>query len=59
MAILVSVVLKNLMNRGVTCLAATHRPSVLGLCSRVYKVSDGSITQLAEDQIQALLQFEA
>ena len=52
-------VLKNLMNRGVTCLAATHRPSVLGLCSRVYKVSDGSITQLAEDQIQALMQFEA
>ena len=52
-------VLKNLTNRGITCLVATHRPSVLSLCSRVYKVSDGSVTQLSEAQIQALQQFDA
>jgi ABC-type multidrug transport system fused ATPase/permease subunit len=52
-------VLQNLMNRGVTCLVATHRPSVLNLCARVYKVSEGSVTQLEPEQIQALIQFEA
>ena len=51
-------VLQNLMSRGLTCLVATHRPSVLNLCSRVYKVSEGSISQLDADQIQALIQFE-
>ena len=52
-------VLQNLMNRGVTCLVATHRPSVLNLCARVYRVSEGSVTQLQPEQIQALIQFEA
>ena len=52
-------VLKNLMGRGVTCLVATHRPSVLSLCSRVYQVRDGSVQQLSEAQIQSLLQFDA
>ena len=52
-------VLHNLMNRGVTCLVATHRPSVLSLCSRVYKVSDGTVSPLTQDQIQTLLQFDA
>ena len=52
-------VLHNLMNRGVTCLVATHRPSVLSLCSRVYQVRDGSVQQLNDSQIQALMQFEA
>ena len=52
-------VLHNLMTRGVTCLAATHRPSVLSLCSRVYKVSDGTVQQLDDSQIQALIQYEA
>lgn len=52
-------VLKNLMNRGVTCLVATHRPSVLSLCSRVYRISDGSVSQLTEEQIRALQQFDA
>ena len=51
-------VLKNLMNRGLTCLVATHRPSVLALCSRVYKVSEGSVVQLTGEQILALQQME-
>lgn len=50
-------VLNNLMHRGVTCIVATHRPSVLSLCARVYRVSDGSVTQLDDLQIQSLLQI--
>ena len=52
-------VLQNLMSRGLTCLVATHRPSVLALCSRVYKVSDGSVLRLTDAQIQALQQMDA
>jgi len=52
-------VLQNLTNRGVTCLVATHRPSVLNLCARVYRVSEGSVTQLQPEQIQELIRFEA
>ena len=51
-------VLQNLMNRGLTCLVATHRPSVLNLCARVYKVSEGSVTRLQPEQIQELIRFE-
>jgi len=51
-------VLKNLTNRGVTCIVATHRPSVLALCARVYRVSDGRVYPLTNDQIQALIQFD-
>jgi ABC-type multidrug transport system fused ATPase/permease subunit len=52
-------VLHNLMRRGVTCIVATHRPSVLSLCARVYRVSEGSVTQLNDIQIQAFQQFDA
>jgi ABC-type bacteriocin/lantibiotic exporter with double-glycine peptidase domain len=52
-------VLKNLMDRDVTCIVATHRPSVLALCHRVYRVNDGSVQLLTESEIQALQQFEA
>ena len=52
-------VLHNLMHRGVTCIVATHRPSVLSLCARVYRVSEGSVTQLNDIQIQAFQQFDA
>ena len=51
-------VLKHLMSRGVTCIVATHRPSVLAMCARVYRVSDGCVQQLDENQVQALMQFE-
>ena len=51
-------VLTNLIRRGVTCIAATHRPSVLSLCARVYKVSDGSVTELSRDQIRDLNHVE-
>ncbi len=45
-------VLRNLVqtapNR--TCIVTTHRPSVLGLCQRVYRVMDTKLTRLSEEE---------
>ena len=47
-------VLEYLMNLGVTCIVSTHRPSVLTMCTRAYRVEDGSITRLTEEEIRNL-----
>ena len=44
-------VLSYLMNLGVTCIVSTHRPSVLTMCTRAYRVENGRITQLTEEEI--------
>ena len=44
-------VLQYLMNLGVTCVVSTHRPSVLTMCTRAYRVENGRITQLSEEEI--------
>ena len=44
-------VLNYLMNLGVTCIVSTHRPSVLTMCTRAYRVENGRITQLSEEEI--------
>ena len=44
-------VLTYLMNLGLTCIVSTHRPSVLTMCTRAYRVEDGRITQLSEEEI--------
>lgn len=51
-------VLANLMRRGVTCVTATHRPSVLGQCSRVYQVRSGGVELLKDADIRKLMQPE-
>ena len=51
-------VLSNLTRRGVTCIAATHRPSVLGLCSRVYRVRDGGVELLAPEEVQRIMSMD-
>ena len=33
-----------------TCVVTTHRPSVLNLCQRVYRVMDGRVTELSEEE---------
>ena len=48
-------VLGNLMRRGVTCVTATHRTSVLGLCSRVYRVRSGGVELLESGEVKKLL----
>ena len=45
-------VLKNIMteNPQKTVIVTTHRPSVLNLCKRVYRIMDGRITPLSEEE---------
>ena len=33
-----------------TCIVTTHRPSVLSMCSRVYRVLDTRVTELSEEE---------
>ena len=45
-------VLKNIMKKhpNKTCIVTTHRPSVLNLCQRVYRVVDTKVTELSEEE---------
>lgn len=45
-------VLKNIMNQkpNKTCIVTTHRPSVLNMCQRVYRVMDTRLTELSEEE---------
>ena len=47
-------VLSYLMNLGITCIVSTHRPSVLTMCTRAYRVEDGRLTQLTDEEIRNL-----
>ena len=33
-----------------TCIVTTHRPSVLNMCQRVYRVVDTKVTELSEEE---------
>ena len=50
-------VLKNLMKEDSRriCLLTTHRPSVLSMCNRVYRIADKKTTVIGEDEIQKLM----
>lgn len=37
-----------------TCIVTTHRPSVLNMCNRVYRVIDTQLTQLSEEEASAM-----
>ncbi len=50
-------VLERVMRRGVTCIVATHRPSVLSLCSRAYRVQEGRVELLTQEEVQRLMTF--
>ena len=45
-------VLRNIMekNAAKTCIVTTHRPSVLTMCQRVYRVVDTKVTELTEEE---------
>lgn len=51
-------VLERIMRRGVTCIVATHRPSVLSMCSRAYRVREGRVELLSQSQMQELISFD-
>ncbi len=50
-------VLQKLIRRGVTCIVATHRPSVLSMCNKAYRVQEGRVEQLTQPEIDALMTF--
>ena len=45
-------VLRNIIKQrpNKTCIVTTHRPSVLNMCQRVYRVLDTRITELSEEE---------
>ena len=51
-------VLKNIMKKqpNKTCIVSTHRPSVLNMCQRVYRVLDTKITELDEETSSQMVQ---
>lgn len=50
-------VLRNIMllKPNKTCIVTTHRPSVLGLCQRVYRVGDGVLHCLSAEESEQLV----
>jgi ABC-type bacteriocin/lantibiotic exporter with double-glycine peptidase domain len=45
-------VLKNIVQQrpNKTCIVTTHRPTVLNLCQRVYRVMQTHVTELSEEE---------
>lgn len=39
-----------------TCIVTTHRPSVLEVCHRVYRISEETVTQVDQKEIERMLQ---
>jgi len=50
-------VLKNIMNDDYprTCIITTHRPTVLGICNKVYSISNYNCKILSEDELNDLI----
>ena len=51
------VVLRNIMDMGYarTCIVTTHRPSVLNMCDRVYKIDKGSVSEIGHTEVEQLI----
>ena len=47
-------VLHNLMELGLTCIVTTHRPSVLKMCTAVYRVEDHQVLPLSKSDLAHL-----
>lgn len=50
-------VLRNIMKTDErrTCIVTTHRPSVLGVCNRVYRISKGNIDRVDKEEIRQIM----
>ena len=50
-------VLANLMkaNKKRTCILTTHRPSVLNMCDKVYRIADQEVQQIGEEEIKKIM----
>ena len=41
--------------RGRTCIVTTHRPSVLTMCDKVYKIDSGVVCDIDEKEVNMLI----
>ena len=50
-------VLRNIMNMGYarTCIVTTHRPSVLTMCDKVYKIDSGVVCDIDDKEVNMLI----
>ena len=50
-------VLRNILEKrpNKTCIITTHRPSVLELCKRVYRVMEGKVTEANDEETQQMM----
>jgi len=46
-------ILRNLSEAGKTCILTTHRPTALSMCTRVYRITNGRIRRLTDEEIAA------
>lgn len=51
-------VLRNIMHseQNKACVVTTHRPSVLGICTRIYRISDRQVTLANQQEVDAWIQ---
>ena len=38
-----------------TCIVTTHRPSVLNLCDRVYKIDKSNVSEINHEEVEKLI----
>ena len=50
-------VLRNIMsmNSNRTCIVTTHRPSVLTMCDRVYKIASTKVNQVTNEEVEQMI----
>lgn len=50
-------VLRNIMNlnKNRTCIVTTHRPSVLTMCDRVYKIASTEVNQVTNEEVEQMI----
>ena len=42
-------------NKKRTCIVTTHRPSVLNMCNRVYRICQGEVNLLEESEVEKMV----
>ena len=50
-------ILRNVLDRATnkTCIITTHRPSVLSMCDRIYRISDGKMEVMGAEAVEKMI----
>ena len=43
------------LNKNRTCIVTTHRPSVLTMCDRVYKIASTEVNQVTNEEVEQMI----